>query len=194
MIKYSFTALSGVERAFMNYIHPVVQLETILYIASSVRFRSNLPSRAIVDVEFRRNETVVVRLPYTSVLEKNTVTVHLEEDDLLITAFVKVKDVLCGVTASQQRLLKFNNKSWTKLFCHWKESPPYTDPVTIKVPTTSGLIQKCQMFEVKGAQFSSVEHILEYNRLQWKCFLFNERYGSEIISQWEKFCDRYSKT
>jgi len=189
-MEYSFVTLGRVERSLMAHIHPVVQLETVLFTTAFVRFRSNLPTRVNVNVEFRRNETVTVRLPY-SASTLNTITVHLGKDDLLTTAFIKVKDVLCGITASQQRLLKFNRKFWTKLFCHWKESPPYMGSVTVKVPTTTDLIEKCQMFEVKGAQVSSVEHILRYNSLQWQCFLFNKQYGSGIISQWEKFIERY---
>lgn len=189
-MEYSFVTLGKVERSLMAHIHPVVQLETVLLTTTFVRFRSNLPTRVTVDVEFRRNETVTVRLPY-SASTLNTATIHLGKDDLLTTAFIKVKDVLCGITVFQQRLLKFDSKVWTRLFCHWKESPPYMGSVTVRVPTTTDLIETWQMFEVKGAQVSSVEHILRYNSLQWKCFLFNKQYGSEIVSRWEKFIERY---
>jgi len=194
MIEYSCDELRKAEECLLSQVHPAVVLETILFVAPSVRFKTRLPDDVLVEVFFAESNKVRVNFPRLTI---SGTPMYLERHDTRSVTLVKLKDLLCSITAPQRRLLKFNNL-WTGYLKTWHQVPPYLKRVNFEVQRAywdclknSRLFSDPPSFGIQGTHILLPLNVVQQAELQWCVCLFNERYGSHVIQKWEEFHAHY---
>ncbi len=194
MIDYSCAELRKAEESLLSQIHPAVVLETILFVAPSVQFKTRLPDDVLVEVFFAESNKVKVNFPRLTV---PGTPVCLERHDIRSVTLVKLKDLLCGITAPQRRLLKLNSL-WTGYLKTWRQATPYLKRVNFEVQRAywdcrknPRLASNPPSFGIQGSRILLPLDVVQQAELQWCVCLFNECYGGHVIQKWEEFCAHY---
>ena len=194
MIDYSCTELRKAEVSLLSQIHPAVVLETILFVAPSVQFKTRLPDGdVLVEVFFVESK---VKMNFLRLTIPGT-PVYLERRDIRSVTLVRLKDLLCGITTPQRRLLKIHG-SFLNYLRNWRQAPLYLKRVNFEVQRTywdcrknPKLALNPPSFGIQGTRILLPLDVVQRAELQWCVCLFNKRYGDYVIQKWKEFCAHY---